>query len=593
MQTVIRKLATLALLAPAVTTFAAIQVTVNSTGTTDAADAELTLNEAVLWMNNPGYRVLSTAESNQVATIAGPNNLINFNISGAGPFVITDIPTLEITAPNVVVNGYSQPGASPNTNPILSPNNAVLKVVMKSTTGARAFTVHADNFWLQGVCLLNTRLAFDGEEYPNAGDYYAAVSGGGVQGCWIGVAPDATTVDGGMGYGVATWYTLGGHVIGTDGDGTNDRGEFNVIVAADEFHIAVSSPDCRVSGNFINVMPNGLTASGYAGAECDGIYLEEIAHNCVIGTDSDGISDDDERNLIGGLNGSGPCEVIGSWAGATTNVTVMGNYIGVGIDGTTPLPNKRGIAVDDPGLKMLVGANGDGVRDDLEANIIANVTANGVFKFNGPLTEIVFRRNSFFGNTVPLIQDPANSYNGVILGLSDPAGISPVISNTTTRATLIGWVPVSSDPAALNRTNAAIQIHEADPNNLSQPQGKKWLATYLDNGPEDQDTRTNYFQFNICNLPISSSGANITVNETCGDDNGGGSSLFATAWSLPDVQNLLSISPSGGSVTVSWQMNGVLQARPSLTTGSWTNVPGCSPVTMSGSASALFFRVKQ
>jgi hypothetical protein len=579
--------------------FAATEVTVNSTNTDDTANSELTLTEAVLWMNNPGYRVLSAAESNQVATIAGTTNLINFAITGTGPFVITDIPTLEITASNVVVNGYSQSGSSPNTNPILAANNAVLKIVLKSTTGARAFTIHGDDVWVRGLCLENTRIAFDGEEYPNPGDFYVICKGGGVQGCWIGVEPDGTTVAGGMNYGVATWYTLGGHVIGTDGDGVNDRNEFNVIVAAEEEHIAVSSPNCRVSGNFINVMPNGLTSSGYAttALDADGIYLEEIADNCIIGTDSNGVSDEDERNIIGGLNGKDAnCEVIGSWAGATTNVTVMGNYIGVGIDGTTALPNKRGIAVDNPGLKMLVGSNEDGVRDELEANIIANISIVQVFKFNGSATQIVFRRNSFFGNTADFFNsgDNINSYNGAVLLSSDTATISPVVSNTTTRAVLIGYVPVSGDPTANNRTNAAIQIYQADPTaEADRPQGKKWLATYLDNGPEDLDSRTNYFQFNICNLPISSTGAKITVNETCGDDLGGGSSRFATALALPDVSNSLSISNGGTSVTVFWQMNGVLQTNASLTSGTWGNAPGCSPKTFTVGPGPLYFRVKQ
>jgi len=545
-------------------------------------------------LNGTLGRALTPAEASQVATIGGTTNYVNFNISGTGPFVITDTPEMEITASNVVINGYSQPGSSPNTNPILAANNAVLQIVLKSTSGARSFTVHADNFWLRGVCMLGTRLAFDGEEYPAPGEYYAAISGGGVQGCWFGVAPDGTTVDGGMGYCVATWYTLGGHVIGTDGDGVNDRNEFNVMVAADEFHVALSSPNCRLSGNFINVMPDGLTASGYAGAECDGIYIEEVASNSVIGTDSDGVSDEDERNIVGGLNGSGPCEVLGSWACDTTNLVVRGNYFGVGIDGTTPLPNKRGIAVDCQGTTLRVGSNEDGVQDDLEVNIIANTTQNGVFKFNGFDTEIIFRRNSFFGNTVNLMQDPQYSYNGAILASGDLATISPVVSNTTTRAQLIGYVPVSGNPSELNRTNAVIHIYEADPDAAANlPQGKKWLATYADNGPEDLDSRTNYFQFNIASLPLASTGAKITVNETCGDDLGGGSSPFATAVALPDVSDTLSIISSGGMATLSWEMNGVLQATPSLSPTTWTNVPGCSPVMVPLGPGELFFRVAQ
>ena len=172
--------------------------------------------------------------------------------------------------------------------------------------------------------------------------------------------------------------------------------------------------------------------------------------------------------------------------------------------------------------------------------------------------------------------------------------VSPVISNSTTRAELVGWVPVSHDPTADNRSFAEIHIYEADPAaDASRPQGKKWLAAYLDNGPQDLDTRTNYFQFNICALPIASTGAKLTVNETCTNALAGGSSPFATAVALQDVSNTLSITPAGSSVNLSWQMNGVLQAKPSLSSGSWTNVPGCFSATLPASADALFFRVKQ
>jgi len=576
------------LIASALRGSAEITVTVNSTGITDVPDAELTLVEAVAWINKPGYRTLTEAESKQVGAASGTNKLINFNIPGAGPFVITDCPRLEIMATNVVVNGYSQPGSSPNTNPILAANNAKLQVVLRSTEGARAFSVFGDHVYLRGLCLRNTRIAWGN------GDEENGIRGGGVQGCWIGLAPDGT-IDGGMSYCVALWYsTEGGQIIGTDGDGVNDRNEFNVLVAADEYHVAIGSPNCRLSGNFINVLPDGLTASGYSGAECDGIYIEEDASDSVIGTNSDGVSDDDERNIVGGLDGSGPCEVIGSWAGATKRLLVMGNYFGVGIDGKSPLPNKHGIAVDDPGTSIRVGSDGDGVRDELESNIIAYCTKGGVFKFSGQSTQLVFQRDSFFGNTAPFFRDNGNSYNGVIMQSEVTAIISPAVSNLTTRATLVGWVPVSGDPSALNRTNAQIHVYEADSDAAEdRPQGKKWLASFLDNGPHDRDGRTNYFEFSICSLPLASAGAKITVMQTCGDDLGGGSSPFATVLSLPDASNLLSSSVNGDSVTLSWQMNGVLQARPSLTSGSWTNVPGCSPVTLLGSAGSLFFRVKQ
>src|SRR5437773_5646414 len=62
---------------------------------------------------------------------------IRFSIPGPGPFYIqtpTDGYAL-ITNNNVIIDGYSQTNATPNTNPILAPNNAQIKIVLDSRNG--------------------------------------------------------------------------------------------------------------------------------------------------------------------------------------------------------------------------------------------------------------------------------------------------------------------------------------------------------------------------------------------------------------------------------------------------------------------------
>ncbi|MBI3417304.1 MAG: hypothetical protein HY043_18590, partial [Verrucomicrobia bacterium] len=63
---------------------------------------------------------------------------IQFAIPGTGPYFIPT-PTNGyplITNNNITIDGYSQPGASPNTNSILAPNNARLQIVLDSRSGA-------------------------------------------------------------------------------------------------------------------------------------------------------------------------------------------------------------------------------------------------------------------------------------------------------------------------------------------------------------------------------------------------------------------------------------------------------------------------
>src|SRR5262245_41983296 len=53
---------------------------------------------------------------------------INFNIAGAGPFTISPVTPLPAVTDPVVIDGYSQSGASSNT--IAAGDNAVLKILV-------------------------------------------------------------------------------------------------------------------------------------------------------------------------------------------------------------------------------------------------------------------------------------------------------------------------------------------------------------------------------------------------------------------------------------------------------------------------------
>src|SRR5690606_10980002 len=68
------------------------------------------------------------------------NDRITFNIPGDGPHVIaTPIGGYPlITRDGVVIDGYTQPGASPNSQPLLDGNNAVLRIVLDSSSDATA-----------------------------------------------------------------------------------------------------------------------------------------------------------------------------------------------------------------------------------------------------------------------------------------------------------------------------------------------------------------------------------------------------------------------------------------------------------------------
>src|SRR5882762_3810107 len=93
--------------------------------------------------------IITVTTTNNVSPLPGETSLkqaiaglhdgdtIRFNIPGAGPHYIqtpTDGYAL-IMNNNVTIDGYSQTNSMPNTNHILAPNNAQLKIVLDSRNG--------------------------------------------------------------------------------------------------------------------------------------------------------------------------------------------------------------------------------------------------------------------------------------------------------------------------------------------------------------------------------------------------------------------------------------------------------------------------
>lgn len=161
-------------------------------------------------------------------------------------------------------------------------------------------------------------------------------------------------------------------IIGTDGDGQGDALEGNVI-GGNTYNIQLTGTSVnrshhnRISGNLI-----GTNAAGTAsvGLQVEGVRVYVTEYN-TIGTDGDGVSDALEGNLISGNSDFG---VMLQQTGALHNV-VAGNKIGTDITGLSAIPNgyggspRAGIVLGGYGNR--IGANNDGVSDDLERNLIS------------------------------------------------------------------------------------------------------------------------------------------------------------------------------------------------------------------------------
>src|SRR5437763_5112555 len=99
-----------------------------------------TTRAAIITVNTEDNTDFSAGKTNLVAAINSlhDGDTISFNVPGtAGQVHYLQTPPNGypiITNNGVTIDGYSQPGASPNTNPIHAPNNARIKICLDSSS---------------------------------------------------------------------------------------------------------------------------------------------------------------------------------------------------------------------------------------------------------------------------------------------------------------------------------------------------------------------------------------------------------------------------------------------------------------------------
>lgn len=480
---------------------------------------------ATITVNTADNTDFSAGKTNLVTAIQAlqDGDTIQFNIPGAGPHFLITPPMVtgpgggggypEITKNNVTIDGYSQPGAVPNTNPAKSPNNAQIKIVLDSRTGGAhvwdisgygtsesgLLVVSGNNVTIKGLSFLG----IPGEDSDVSPKRYGVALGnrGGndthISGCWFGVAPDGTTLaplaDGitGFRHRDPTDVLVDRVVVGVKAGSPNPRAEFNVMAGL-YISVIIEGAETRIAGNFIGMLPDGVTRvpnPTNPSFDWEGHFeLARAPYNIVIGTDGDGVNDADEGNVIsGGLNtltsfGTGEAaydhliEFYGG--GPRTNNIIAGNYIGVAVDGTTTLTNgtrlKNGWG---SGAETRIGSDFDGVSDDLEANVIANnhpfpelfvdFTTDDPPDFMGADVgeRISLRGNRLINNNLaPYSSEdhfgPRPNFVNYEAPYMDTSGsLIPMLATTNVFPHLSGSFPVGIN----DYTNIIVDVYELDP----------------------------------------------------------------------------------------------------------------------------------
>jgi hypothetical protein len=550
-----------------------------------------------------------------------------------------------ITNHNVTIDGYSQPGATPNTNPILAANNAQIRIVLDSrgdavtmediagygtSESATLFVMGATNVHIRGVCLLGPGPTVGGDTDGSDADpsrygisFALGAHYGHVSGCRIGLDLDNTsvyrykdciTVFGG-GAAASSRTSIG--VKPGPADVAGARAQFNVFIGGFIPLIFEGGTNFNISGNFINVFPNGVT--DYASDGTPPHNLESMMEfggsiNTVIGTDGDGNNDAEERNIFGGVTMANDDNIHEFYGGGGVGLVIAGNYYGVGIDGTTRFTNSMNIVDNFKNTATArFGSDFDGVSDAIEGNVIYMNNPFSVLFPNGTGVppsfsafqsgaKVSVRGNKMVNNNVAPFSY-ANNTGGFLSAftnyeapnMSIEADIIPGLSTNSTVADIIGTCALTNGGPL---SNIIVDVYILDPEGWTNgklfsfaelsdqstytngfPQGKTYLGSFLDNGPYDRNPAVAGFNFGAGALGIAS-GTDVTVTANYSASPPGvhnavtHTSNFSNPVTLRAALRITSFSRTGNTLTINWTggTGPYTLQKQNPVTGAWGNV---------------------
>ncbi len=286
------------------------------------------------------YTVTTTADSGagslrQAILDANGNagaDTIAFNITGGGVHTISPASPLPAITGAVTVNGYSQPGASANSNGPSQGTNAVIQIEIDGSS------LGPGDICLDASAVVTIRgLAVNRCHNIGIRVATAAANGSVIAGNFVGTDPTGSSRPGALSYGIDIEAATGVVVGGT---APADR---NVVSANDLSHVYIGDgggPGTIVKGNLIGVNAAGTAAiHGQYNNEA-GVYVR-LGTGVLIGGPTAA-----DRNVISG-NGFDGVAVGYTLGGTTSQATIQGNYIGTDVTGTLPIPNGYGISLPD------------------------------------------------------------------------------------------------------------------------------------------------------------------------------------------------------------------------------------------------------
>jgi hypothetical protein len=309
-----------------------------------------------------------------------------FNIPGAGAQVISVLSPLPQITDTLEIDGYTQPGAKPNSQAMGS--DAVILIQLQGTQNTPdGLIINASNCTIRGLAVTNFIQRNIFFVTGGAGIGVRGGSGNKIEGCFLGIKTDGTTAAP-NGFGITIATAAGGTLVG----GTSPA-KRNVISGNTLLGMLLTANGTQVAGNYI-----GTDAAGtHAVANPTGIQVGGPHTTTLIGGTVPGAANLISGNFIGlGLG----VTTNGIFGGTSDGVTVQGNLVGTAANGVDAISNIQGIVID--GLRNLIGGSTASA-----GNIIAFNQTIGVAIRNGSGNSIL--SNSIYSNnTINISLDPAS-----------------------------------------------------------------------------------------------------------------------------------------------------------------------------------------